>query len=77
MVVGLPYAGKTCAWRVLSRALDLVAERGEIEEHAVTCHVINPKAITIAQLYGFFRPISHEWVDGVLANKFRQLATDT
>ncbi|QQP52952.1 Uncharacterized protein FKW44_005260, partial [Caligus rogercresseyi] len=66
MLLGGSFAGKTEACQVLAKSLASVTGKSP------TTVVVNPKAIQIDQMYGYFD--NDEWVDGILAKYFRQFA---
>ena len=66
MVVGPTGAGKSVIINTLKESLWL--ETG----YATKIRVINPKAITINELYGILDPESRDWTDGLLSKTFRE-----
>lgn len=63
MVVGLPFSGKSCSLNMLAAALsDLHAQakQGALFEK-VEMRVINPKSVTMGQLYGEVDKATQEW----------------
>lgn len=76
MIIGEPMSGKTTCYQLLSEALrELVkSPNSTVKETSVIMRIINPKAISVGQLYGCFDQVSYEWTDGVLAKTFRDMA---
>ena len=64
MLVGEPFGSKSKVLETLQGGMTLLCEEGEEDYERVITRIINPKAITMGQLYGCFDPVSHEWTDG-------------
>jgi len=83
MLVGVTATGKTTVSKTLGDALTSIHKEGlhpDVEGYdVVNRFVINPKAITMGELYGEFNLQTNEWTDGVIASIVRQglTATDT
>ena len=78
MLVGPTVSGKTKCYQVLANALTRLKGQvsisgGYYEEVHVFC--LNPKSITMGQLYGEFDAMTHEWTDGILSSLIRQGCT--
>ena len=63
MVVGLPLAGKSAVLQTLAAALSALAAAGEAGElfERVDVAAINPKAVTMGELYGANDRATQEW----------------
>ena len=74
MLVGPTVSGKTKCYQVLANALTRLKGQDSIsggvyEEVHIFC--LNPKSITMGQLYGEFDMMTHEWTDGILSSLIR------
>ncbi|KAJ1529234.1 hypothetical protein ONE63_006036 [Megalurothrips usitatus] len=74
MLVGPTGSGKTKCYEVLRDAVTQLSGQQSPSGSPFTpvrTHVINPKAITLGQLYGEFDAVTHEWTDGILPSLVR------
>ena len=76
MLVGPTGGGKTMCYRALRLAQTALAFAGSQTYHKTKCVCLNPKSITMGQLYGDFDEATHEWTDGVLACYMRDLSEE-
>ena len=74
MLVGPTGGGKTCNYRVLQHTMTQLQEDENFAK--VNTVIINPKSVTMGQLYGEVDPQTTEWIDGVLAKKIEICASD-
>ncbi|AAZ13090.1 dynein heavy chain, putative [Trypanosoma brucei brucei TREU927] len=78
MVVGQTGSGKTVTWRNLSGALRLLKEQN-LEPglyEPVRVSLLNPKSVTMDELYGSYNQATREWKDGILSDLMRQICRD-
>lgn len=75
MIVGGTMAGKTTAWKTLAAVLKSIHadEATANVEMNVAYRILNPKSVTIDQLYGKIDMASQEWSDGVIPRAFREM----
>ena len=74
MIVGPTGGGKTCNYKMLQQAMSDLKGEGNFEK--VIVDILNPKSITMGQLYGFVESGSGEWKDGVLAKLVNDASKD-
>ncbi|KAK1931064.1 Dynein heavy chain 6 [Phytophthora citrophthora] len=72
--IGPAGSGKTTALRILKSAISALRERSahpDVRFQSVVSYTLNPKSISMVELYGFFHPVTHEWTDGLASKLLR------
>ncbi|RHY32534.1 hypothetical protein DYB32_002465 [Aphanomyces invadans] len=66
-LVGPTGAGKSTCYRMLQRTMTALRETGSTNSlfQSVHTRVLNPKCITMGELYGEFNDLTQEWHDGL------------
>ncbi|KAG5457288.1 MAG: dynein heavy chain, N-terminal region 2-domain-containing protein, partial [Olpidium bornovanus] len=79
MLVGPTGGGKTTAYEILSESLTALKETAATNQdfQRVKTYVLNPKCITMAELYGEFNLATMEWKDGIIGSVVRQQVSET
>ncbi|KAM4722817.1 dynein axonemal heavy chain 1 [Rhinophrynus dorsalis] len=80
MLVGPTGSGKSECYKVLAAAMTSIKGLPSVSGgtyETVHFYVLNPKSITMGQLYGEFDLLTHEWTDGILSSLIRSGASST
>lgn len=88
MLVGSTLSGKSTIWKILERTLnglnkDSIRENKEAGKEsqipsfpAVKVETLNPKSISIDELFGSVDQVNQEWTDGVLSSMMSRLCKE-
>ena len=78
MLVGPTGGGKTACYRTLQKAMTLLRANGSEnpEMQEVYTFVLNPKSISMGELYGEFNDNTGEWKDGLGSGLMRNATAD-
>ena len=67
MLVGRTGSGKTTNWRTLAKAVPRVGKN-------VLTYLINPKALSLNELYGAYDLNTRQWSEGILSSVIREVS---
>ncbi|XP_040887758.1 dynein heavy chain 2, axonemal [Toxotes jaculatrix] len=76
MLVGKTGSAKSVTWRTLQGALTALHQKGVPDFQLVQEYPLNPKAMTLGELYGENDLSTNEWTDGVLSSLMRSACAD-
>ena len=77
-IVGPTGGGKTTCYKVLAAAITSLAEKGFRGDKYdnVVYSVLNPKSVTMGELYGETNSMTQEWCDGLASTILRDYAAE-
>ncbi|KAI8923518.1 dynein heavy chain and region D6 of dynein motor-domain-containing protein [Entophlyctis helioformis] len=76
MIVGETGSGKTTVWKVLQGTFARLSKTAADRFVPAKTYAVNPKALSLAELYGEFNINTNEWADGVLSSVMRTACAD-
>jgi dynein heavy chain len=76
MLVGRTLSGKSTTWKMLASASSVLAAAKVEGYEKVRVESLNPKSISMGELYGQYDLQTMEWTDGILSSVFRGFARD-
>ncbi|XP_035155786.1 dynein axonemal heavy chain 2 isoform X7 [Callithrix jacchus] len=76
MIVGCTGSGKTTSWRILQASLSCLCRAGDPNFNIVREFPLNPKALSLGELYGEYDLNTNEWTDGILSSVMRTACAD-
>ncbi|XP_072114311.1 dynein axonemal heavy chain 6 isoform X1 [Mobula birostris] len=78
MLVGPTGSGKTTVYQILADTLGTLHKAGETNPNyqPVKTYILNPKSITMGELYGEVNNTTMEWKDGLMALSVRAAVND-
>ncbi|CAM9594527.1 unnamed protein product [Heterosigma akashiwo] len=73
-LVGPTGGGKTTIYQILANTMTNLREKGSANHEFEVVHyeILNPKCITMGELYGEFNPLTQEWHDGLASTLMRR-----
>ena len=77
MLVGPAGRGKTTCYKTLASALTQLKSTGNTHFRETHVSVLNPKSVTMGELYGEYSPLTNEWTDGLASTLIRAAVNDT
>jgi dynein heavy chain len=75
MLVGQSGSGKSTCFKTLAQCSSAMKVAGEKGFERTHYRILNPKSISMGEMYGEVDPFTQEWVDGLASSIIREVNT--